>query len=50
MSSAVAIISINQSGAMINFHASNGFNQGHNLHILSLTDFVTYTIPVFPAQ
>jgi hypothetical protein len=38
------------SGAMINFHASNGFNQGHNLHILSLTDSVTYTIPVFPAQ
>ena len=38
------------SGAMINFHASNGFNQVHNLHILSLTDSVTYTIPVFPAQ
>ena len=36
------------SGAMINLHASNGFNQGHNLHILSLTDSVTYTIPVFP--
>jgi len=38
------------SGAMINYNASNGFNDGHNLHILTLTDSVSYTIPVFPAQ
>jgi hypothetical protein len=36
---------------MINFNASSSsFNQGHNLHILSLTGSVTYTIPVFPVQ
>jgi uncharacterized delta-60 repeat protein len=35
-------------GAMIN-SSSVGFNQGHNLHVLTTTDTVTYTIPVFPA-
>ena len=38
------------SGTMINFNASNLFNQGHNLHILSLTGSVTYTMPVYPPQ
>jgi uncharacterized delta-60 repeat protein len=35
-------------GAMINF-SPGGFNQGHNLHVLTTTDAVTYTVPVFPA-
>ncbi|MGE0129726.1 MAG: hypothetical protein AB7U82_16725 [Blastocatellales bacterium] len=40
-------------GAMINFnpnHKSNpgSFNQGHNLHTLTLTDTATLTIPIFP--
>jgi hypothetical protein len=38
-------------GAMINFNASagaNSFNQGHNLHKLSLTNVASVIIPVFP--
>jgi streptogramin lyase len=40
-------------GAAINFNGnvgtqSNAFNQGHNLHKLSLTPAVVLTIPVFP--
>jgi hypothetical protein len=40
-------------GAMINFNPGAGadsaaFNQGHNLHILTLTYTVSVTIPVFP--
>lgn len=39
------------SGSMITVHTSNSsFNNGHNLHILSLTNSVTYTIPVFPVR
>jgi hypothetical protein len=39
-------------GAQINFNpnagaSSNAFNQGHNLHILTLTDAVTLVVPVF---
>ncbi len=39
-------------GAQINFNASattnaNAFNQGHNLHKLTLTDAVTIVVPVF---
>jgi hypothetical protein len=40
-------------GAMINYNAGAGtgsgaFNQGHNLHQLTLTDRMRLTIPVFP--
>jgi hypothetical protein len=40
-------------GAVINFNAQAGanagaFNQGHNLHKLTLTDTASYTIPIFP--
>jgi hypothetical protein len=40
-------------GAAINFNAdagtnANAFNQGHNLHALTLTSAAGYTIPVFP--
>jgi len=38
------------SGTMINYSASGRFNNGHNLHTLTLTDSVSYTIPVFPAE
>lgn len=38
------------SGTMINYSASGRFNNGHNLHIMTLTDSVSYTIPVFPAE
>jgi hypothetical protein len=38
------------SGAMINYNASNTFNEGHNLHVLTQTGSVSYTIPVYPAQ
>ena len=42
-------------GAMINFNPSanvnaGAFNQGHNLHKLTLTDTAILTIPVFPAH
>ncbi|MEY4167371.1 MAG: hypothetical protein RIR52_1195, partial [Acidobacteriota bacterium] len=36
-------------GAMINF-SQGGFNQGHNLHVLTTTDAVTLRLPVFPAK
>lgn len=41
------------SGAVINFNANTAssagaFNQGHSLHILSLSKMAVYTIPVFP--
>ncbi|MGE0103979.1 MAG: Ig-like domain-containing protein [Blastocatellales bacterium] len=41
-------------GSMINFNANaaaagNAFNQGHNLHVLTTTSSMSYTIPVFPA-
>jgi predicted extracellular nuclease len=40
-------------GAMINFNASagsnpNAFNQGHNLHVLTLTTAASFTMPIFP--
>lgn len=40
-------------GSVINFNANAGtnagaFNQGHNLHHLTLTDTASYIIPVFP--
>ncbi|MDX2034692.1 MAG: HYR domain-containing protein [Blastocatellia bacterium] len=40
-------------GATINFNtnaaaSSSAFNQGHNLHKLTLTDTATITVPVFP--
>ena len=40
-------------GAQLNFNpnagtAANAFNQGHNLHKLTLTTAATLTIPVFP--
>ncbi len=40
-------------GAQINFNANagtaaNAFNQGHNLHKLTLTTAATLTIPIFP--
>lgn len=38
------------SGSMINYNGSKAFNQGHNLHALTLTDSVTFTIPVYPPQ
>jgi hypothetical protein len=42
-------------GAAINFNANAGtqsgaFNQGHNLHKLSLSSAATLTIPVFPPR
>jgi len=41
-------------GAAINFNPNAGsnagaFNQGHNLHVLTLTGAATLTIPVFPS-
>jgi len=37
------------SGAVINRSLSEGgFNQGHNLHVLTTTDSVTYIIPILP--
>ncbi len=41
------------SGAALNFNANaatagNAFNQGHNLHKLTLTTAATVTVPVFP--
>ena len=41
-------------GAMINFNPNAGtsagaFNQGHNLHKLTLTTTPNYIIPVFPS-
>ncbi|MFM8395185.1 MAG: SdrD B-like domain-containing protein, partial [Acidobacteriota bacterium] len=38
------------SGASINFNGANNFSQGHNLHVLSQTSSVTYTVPVYPPQ
>lgn len=38
------------SGTMINYNANNRFNDGHHLHVVTLTDSVSYTIPVFPVQ
>ncbi len=35
-------------GSMINFNGAGGFNNGHNLHFLTLTSSVSYTIPVYP--
>lgn len=36
-------------GAVINRGSSEGgFNQGHNLHVLTTTDRVTYIIPILP--
>ena len=40
-------------GAAINFNTSaaanpNAFNQGHNLHVLTLTRAASFTIPIFP--
>ena len=40
-------------GAQINFNANAGtaagaFNQGHNLHKLTLTTAAVLTIPIFP--
>jgi hypothetical protein len=40
-------------GAVLNFNANAGasagaFTQGHNLHVLTLTDTATYIIPIFP--
>ncbi len=40
-------------GAMINFSPSaaasgNAFNDGHNLHVLTTTSSMSYSIPVFP--
>lgn len=38
-------------GAAINFNAASStgsFNQGHNLHTLTHTAGMAYTIPVFP--
>ncbi len=42
-------------GAALNFNAnaaaqSNAFNQGHNLHKLTLTNAATLTIPIFPPR
>ena len=38
------------SGAVINRGSSEGgFNQGHNLHVLTTTDSVTYIIPILPS-
>ncbi len=42
-------------GAALNFNAnaaaqSNAFNQGHNLHKLTLTNTASLTIPVFPPR
>jgi hypothetical protein len=38
-------------GSAINFNAAaSGFNGGHNLHKLTLTDAATLVIPVFPAS
>ncbi len=37
------------SGVMIN-EATVGFSQGHNLHALTTTSSVVFTIPVFPAR
>jgi len=38
---------------LINFNANaganpNAFNQGHNLHVLTLTTAASFTIPIFP--
>jgi hypothetical protein len=40
-------------GAALNFNANAGsaagsFSQGHNLHVLTTTAGMAYTIPVFP--
>jgi hypothetical protein len=40
-------------GAAINFNANaaasaGAFNQGHNLHVLTTTNAMVYTIPIFP--
>jgi hypothetical protein len=40
-------------GAQLNYNASagaaaNAFNQGHNLHKLTLTTAASLTIPIFP--
>jgi hypothetical protein len=40
-------------GAAINFNANavagaGAFNQGHNLHALTTTNSMVYTIPIFP--
>ncbi len=40
-------------GAAINFNANaasstGAFNQGHNLHALTLTNTASYIIPIFP--
>jgi hypothetical protein len=48
-----ALSDIALSGAQINFNpnmgtAANAFNQGHNLHRLTLTTAAQLTIPVFP--
>jgi hypothetical protein len=38
-------------GAAINFNPNaSGYNGGHNLHKLTLTDTSTYTIPIFPVS
>jgi hypothetical protein len=38
-------------GAAINFNAAAaGFNGGHNLHKLTLTDTAVLVIPIFPAS
>lgn len=44
---------VGMTGAAINFNANAGssagaFNQGHNLHTLTLSSGMVYTIPVFP--
>ena len=40
-------------GAAINFNSNaaasaGAFNQGHNLHALTLNDQMSYVIPIFP--
>lgn len=35
-------------GSLINFNAVGGFSNGHNLHFLTMTGSVSYTIPVYP--
>ena len=38
------------SGVSINYNVSNQFNQGHNLHSLTLTGQVTYVVPIYPVN
>ncbi len=42
-----AVNDLGMHGAAINYNP-DGFNQGHNLHVMSLTSSVVYTIPIYP--